>query len=583
MVFFKYYCRVKFYGCSILINAIFMKVLKFLIVLSVMLFIMNTSCTKAPTGQVFINGTFYTMDDALPEAEAIVVRGNQISYVGDREGAMAFAGKDAEVIDLQGKWVIPGLTESHMHFDNLGRNLLRSPLDVYWLSLEDLVERIAEAAKEAVPGEWIVARGYNEALWEKTPHRSILDAVSPDNPVVLRRYCGHAHWVDSKALEAAGVTKETENPDAGFIMRDDDGIPTGVLISAAGPLVTNHIPPVPKLSHDEELKALKLGSDALLANGITTVHCASQTGMEDIELRKQAYEAGMLQVRVMDALDVDAAKVLETPLIGLYDNSYTVRWVKMFIDGSLGGRGAAMMEAYSDMPNKYGALRELGQNEDAYAHLVADLLQMGFTTRTHSIGDRGNHVTLNAFERAMEISGKTAEEARLVVEHAQILLPDDIKRFGNKNIIASMQPVHATEDMLFVEDRIGKERAMSAYAWRSIIDEGGIIAGGSDYWVSPFNPFYGMHAAVTRQNRSNKPLNGWFAEQAMTRDEALKAYTIWPAYVEFSEDIKGSIAKGKLADFVVIDRDYFNIPAQDIHKIQVLRTVLGGKTVFEVD
>lgn len=560
-----------------------MKSIKILLLLSVMLSIMSTSCTTTTSEQVFINGTFYTMDEAVPKAEAIVVYGSQISYVGDREGALAYAGKDAEVIDLQGMWVIPGLTESHMHFDNLGRNLLRSPLDVYWLSLEDLVERIAEAAKEAVPGEWIVARGYNEALWEEIPHRSMLDAVSPENPVVLRRYCGHAHWVDSKALEAAGITKETENPDAGFIMRDNDGVPTGVLISAAGALVTNHIPPVPKLSHEDELKALKLGSDALLAKGITTVHCASQTGMEDIELRKQAYEAGMLRVRVMDALDVDAAKLLESPLIDLYEDRYTVRWVKMFIDGSLGGRGAAMMKAYSDMPNKYGALRELGQNEDAYANLVADLLQMGFTTRTHSIGDLGNHVTLNAFEKAMEISGKTPTEARLVVEHAQVLLPEDIKRFGNRNIIASMQPVHATEDMLFVEDRIGKDRAKSAYAWRSIIDEGGIIAGGSDYWVSPFNPFYGMHAAVTRQDRNNQPPGGWFPEQAMTRQEALKAYTIWPAYVEFSEDKKGSITVGKLADFVVIDRDYFGIPAQDIHKIQVIRTVLAGETVFDVE
>lgn len=560
-----------------------MKAFKTLFVLSVMLLIMSTSCTSTPEQQVFINGIFYTMDESLPEAEAIVVRGNQISFVGDREGALTYAGKDAEVIDLQGKWVIPGLTESHMHFDNLGRNLLRSPLDVYWLSLEDLVDRIAEAAREAVPGEWIVARGYNEALWDEIPNRSMLDAVSPDNPVVLRRYCGHAHWVDSKALEAAGITKETENPDAGFIMRDDDGMPTGVLISAAGTLVTNHIPPVPKLTHDDELQALKLGSEALLAKGITTVHCATQTGIEDVELRKQAYESGMLKVRIMDALDQEAAKQLGEPLFDLYDDRYTVRWVKMFIDGSLGGRGAAMMEAYSDMPNKYGALRELGQDEDAYAELVAELLRMGFTTRTHSIGDRGNHVTLNAFEKAMELSGKTAEEARLVVEHAQVLLPEDIKRFGNRNVIASMQPVHATEDMLFVEDRIGKERAKSAYAWRSIIDQGGIIAGGSDYWVSPFNPFYGLHAAVTRQDRNNHPAGGWFPEQAMTRQEALKAYTIWPAYVEFAEDKKGSISVGKLADFVVIDRDYFAIPAEDIHRIQVLRTVLGGETVYMVD
>ncbi|MDR4988259.1 MAG: amidohydrolase [Bacteroidales bacterium] len=544
------------------------------------IFIMTISCTRKHADSIFINGNFYTMDDDQPYAEAVAIRGDRFSFVGSNEAALEYAGRRTEIVDLGGHTVIPGMTESHMHFDNLGRNLLTEPLDVYWLSLDSLTGRIAKAVSQSKPGEWIIARGYNDALWDKVPHRHMLDAISPENPVVLRRYCGHAHWVNSKALELAGVTAATPSPDAGIIMRDARGDLSGVLVSAAGALVTDHIPPPEALTYKEELKALKLGSDTLLASGITTVHCATPTGLADVALRRDAYEKGLLRVRLMDALEADAAKELGKPLIGLYNDSYSVRWVKMFIDGSLGGRGAAMVAAYSDMPGKFGALRELGQDENAYARLVADLLRIGFATRTHSIGDRGNHVTLNAFEKAMELSGMSPEEARLVVEHAQVLLPEDILRFADRNILASMQPVHATEDMLFVEDRIGHERAKSAYAWRSIIDANGIIAAGSDYWVSPFNPFYGLHAAVTRQDRENNPPGGWFPEQAMTREEALKAYTVWPAYLEFSEDKKGSITKGKLADFVVIDKDYFKIPKEDIHKIQVKRTVLGGKTVY---
>lgn len=543
-------------------------------------FILLSACASDHAEIIYLNGNFYTLDESIPRATAVAVRDGEFIFVGDEDGAMMFAGNQTEVVDLDGQTVIPALTESHMHFDNLGRNLLMAPLDVYWLPLDELTEKIKGAVEEAEPGEWIIARGYNDAIWDENPHRRRLDAVSPDNPVVLRRYCGHAHFVNTMALEEAGITASTEDPDAGSIIRDAQGEPTGVLVSAAGALVTAHVPPTPALSEAEELEALRMGSDALLAAGITTVHCASGIGTGEIRLRQQAFDQGFLRVRLMDAVSVEAARELGAPLDGLYNDRYTVRWVKMFADGSLGGRGAAMLDPYDDMPGEYGALRALGQDEEAYAELVAELLELGFSTRTHSIGDRGNRVTLNAFERAMDMAGKKPEEARLVVEHAQVLHPDDIERFADRNIIASMQPIHATEDMLFVEDRIGPERAAGAYAWRSILDSGGIIAAGSDYGVSPFNPFYGLHAAVTRQDRENSPGGGWFPAQCMTREEALKAYTVWPAYVEFSENKKGSISQGNYADFIVIDRNYFEIPAEEIHKTEVLRTVLAGQTVF---
>lgn len=541
---------------------------------------MLTGCNSKRADIIYTNARVHTMDEDKPVAAAIAVRGDRFLFVGDNEEAMEYAGDKTRVVDLERQTVIPGLTESHMHFESLCRNLYAAPLDVYWLPLEELLATIEEATAQASPGEWIIARGYNDAIWEEEPHRRLLDRVSPDNPVVLRRYCGHAHLVNSKALEIAGVDHSTSDPEAGTIVRDDEGQATGVLVSAAGRLVNQHVPEAPELSEEERTEALGMGSEAALAAGLTTIHDLTATTLDDIHLRCDAYEEEALKVRLMDAVTDSTAMEVGRPLIGLYDDRYTVRWVKKFIDGSLGGRGAALKEPYDDAPEETGSLRELGQDIEAYSSLVADLLELGYSTRTHSIGDRGNYVTLNAFEKAMEMTGKTPEEARLVVEHAQILSEDDLMRFADRNVIASMQPIHATEDMLFAEDRIGSERASRAYAWRSILDNDGIIAAGSDYAVSPYNPFYGMHAAITRQDREGNPPGGWFPEQRLSREEALKAYTVWPAYLEFSENEKGAIKRNNLADFVVIDRDYFDIPEDEIHEIQVLRTVLGGETVY---
>ena len=552
------------------------------VLLTVFVLAVTNSCGPREYADVlFVNGVVYTMDDDNPSATAVAVKGNRFLKVGSDKSVMRFAGDNTRVVDLKGKTVLPGLTESHIHFGYVGVNLLTAPLDVYWLPVDEMLERISQAAEESAPGEWIVARGYNDAIWDEPAHRRMLDRVSPRNPVSLRRYCGHATFVNTRALEIAGITRETPDPDAGTIVRDGAGNATGVLVSAAGALVNRHIPPPPRLTEQELLEAYRLGSDAMLSHGITTVHDATGTTPEDTERRKKAYEEGYLRVRIMDAVLYETAMEMEGPLTGLYDDRYSVRWVKEFVDGSLGGRGAAMLEPYDDMPSEMGALRALGQDEEEYARRVAVMLEKGFGTRTHSIGDRGNRITLNAFEKAMEMTGIKGDDARLVVEHAQVLHPGDIPRFGRSGIIASMQGVHATEDMVFVEERIGHERAKGSYAWRSILETGGIISGGSDYGVSPYEPFYGMHAFVTRQDRHDNPPGGWFPEQKLSRQEALKAYTVWPAFLEFSEHLKGKIKEGMLADFIVTDRDYFNIPAEEIHGIQVLKTVLGGETVFE--
>lgn len=329
----------------------------------------------------------------------------------------------------------------------------------------------------------------------------------------------------------------------------------------------------------------------LLAVGITGAHDAGKARAPTIERLKSQYEAGELKIRLNVMLHTSTAFEMGEPETGLFDNRLTFRATKVHADNELGPRRASLFEEYSDRPDFYGPwgkhrLRpEVGDEdqESEYAETVARLLQLGFQPRTHAIGDFTNHVILNAYERALTKTGISGEDARLVIEHAQVLRRepvDDLVRFGKLGIIANIQAIHATEDMVWAEDRLGPERLPLGYAWRDLLDTGTVIAGSSDYAVSPFNPWYGLHAAVTRQDRDNQPPGGWFPEQALTREEALRTYTNWAAYAEFAEDIKGSIEPGKLADFIVIDRDYMTCPPEDIWKTQVLKTVIGGEVVY---
>lgn len=539
------------------------------------------SCTAEEADMVVLNGKVYTVDKSFSIAEAFAVKGDKFIYVGSNEGARAYVGPDTLIIDLKGKTVLPGLMDSHIHFVSLGRRLYTRDLNLYWLSLEETQKRIKEAIETGQhirPGGWLVGFGYNDALWPVPAHKSLLDAVAPNNPVWITRYCGHAGLANSLAMELAGIDKDgiTPDPPGGHIVRDAEGKPTGVFIDTAMGLITRVIPPWPPLTEEEERHCLLLAQEAVAAVGLTCVHDASASGATVVNRFKALYEAGLLKIRVNDMLSYSMAKSLGRPQV-LYDNHYFLISVKTVADGSLGGRGAALLEEYSDAPGYYGELRI---DEETFAAQVADLLNLGFQQRTHAIGDRANRVVLNAYEKALKATGKKGEDVRLAIEHSQVLHPDDIPRFKELGIVASMQPVHATEDMLFAEARLGPERIKGAYAWRTLLDLGVVIASGSDCCVSPYNPFYGMHAAVTRQDRENNPPGGWYPEQCMTREEALRSYTNGGAYVMFAEDVLGSIEVGKLADFVVIDRDYMTIPAEDIWKIQVLMTVVGGEIVY---
>ena len=527
---------------------------------------------------VLHNATIYTMDAENPVASAIAIKGDRILAVGTRSDVAKLTGKGTEVVNLKQATVLPGLIDSHVHFQSIGtRELL---VDCYWKPKAEILDAIAVAvAGAASVDEWIRGAGFNEAVWDPpiSPNKDDLDPVSPDNPVYITRYCGHQAWVNSRALEIAGITKDTPDPDQGTIVREADGEPTGLLMGTARGLVSQHIPS--EWTPEQLKRATILADERLASVGLTSVHDAG-SGLSTINLMKELYEEGLIKVRVYQmARYRDVMTHFDEPKIGLFGDRYTIRSVKFGADGALGARSAAMLEPYTDRHDYSGLLYV---EEDELAGQISDLLAIGFQSRVHAIGDRGNRVTLNAFEKALQ--QVPVNDHRLAIEHAQILHLDDIPRFAELGVVASMQPLHATEDMLFAEDRVGPERILGGYAWRSLLDLGVVIAGGSDAPVSPPNPIWGIHAAVTRQDRNNNPPGGWYPEQSVTREEALKMFTLDAAYAAFEEDIKGSLEQGKLADLVVIDRDIMDgsmVAADDIWKAEVLMTMIGGEFVYE--
>ncbi len=534
----------------------------------------------------YINGNIYTVDGDFSTVSALAVKDGKFTYVGDDAGAQAHIGSGTDVVDLGGRTILPGLHDSHLHIRFGERELYPQVPDIRenlgeWASVERMQEVIRHALETGEgmrPGpepRWIVLRGWMAAVWDPPVFRKeLLDAAAPDNPVFISRYT-HGSGANSKALELAGITRDTPDPEGGHIKKDENGEPTGEFVERAPPQLTSLIPDVAPYTDAERDRNLVDGTALAVASGLTTLHGASRTGYNEVQRRIRLYDEGRLKVRINEMVNEDAARRLGEPLN--HENKYFVRSVKAFADGALGSRGALLMEEYSDYPGYTG---EPVRSEDQLAELGTELLPMGFNLRVHCIGDGGNHVAINAFERAMEATGTSGEDARMALEHAQFFVPEDIPRIKEHNIIASMQPLHATEDMNFAVERVGEERLKYGYIWSDLIDLGVHLPTGTDYSVSPYNPFYTLHAAITRQDRGNNPPGGWYPEQAMTREEALRAATIEGAYVMFAEDILGSIEVGKLADFVVIPVDYMTVPAEDIWKIQPDQTVIGGEVVY---
>ena len=535
---------------------------------------------------VYVNATIYTVDKAFSKASAMAVRNGRFVYVGDRAGVQAHVGPRTRTVDLGGKTVIPGLHDAHVHIRYGERILYPQVPDIRaaigeWASvqrMQEVIRRCLATGDCMRPGpepRWLVLGGWMSDVWDPPEFRKeLIDAVAPNNPVFITRYT-HGSGANSKALQLAGITRDTPDPAGGHIKKDKNGEPTGEFVEAAPPQLTKLIPPLRPLTNFEISRNLVEGTQLAIASGLTTIHGADSTGYDEIQRRIKLYEVGLLRIRINDMVREDAAKKLGKPLN--HDNKYFVRSVKAFADGALGSRGALFLQDYSDYPGYRGEPR---QSEDQLAKSATELLKIGFNMRVHCIGDAANRIAINAYERALTATGVDGKTARFSLEHAQVLTAEDLPRLAKLGIVASVQPLHATEDMNFAEARMGRERLKYAYIWRELLNRGVAVATGTDYSVSPYNPFYTLHAAVTRQDRDNKPAGGWIPEQAMTREEALRAATMGGAYAMHAEDTLGSIEAGKLADFVVIPVDYMTVPARDIWKIEPEMTVIGGEVAY---
>ena len=479
----------------------------------------------------------------------------------------------AEQRDGGGMTVLPGLTDAHAHLYSQG--FLQISLDLAGVdTLEQAVADIEAFAADNPRNDWILGRGWNQVLWpvQEFPTAADIDAVVSDRPVWLRRIDGHAAWANTAALEIAGIDEDTPDPIGGLIVRDDNGRATGVLVDRAMYLVEQH---VPEPDRDDIREAYLQAVSSLLALGMTGMHDAGANLMEMEVLMSMADNDELdMRVYVMISDSGPNLDAIARPIVAYGNDRVDIRSVKLYSDGALGSRGAAMIEPYSDDAENRGLPFYTQDELDA---LVIKANDMGFQVGIHAIGTLGNRMALDAFERAQ--NGRPSP-LRNRVEHAQIVTLDDIPRFAELRVIASMQPIHATSDMNMAEDRVGPDRIRGGYAWRRMLDTGAILASGSDFPVERPSPFYGLYAAVTRQDRDGMPEGGWYADQVLSRAEALHSFTLGAAYAAHQEDRLGSLEPGKWADFIVVDRDYFEIPADEIDDIVVLETWVGGEQVY---
>lgn len=536
-----------------------------------------SACSKKTANHIFVNGSIITMDEDELVVDAFAVADEWIIDVGTQE-AMRSKYPDAEVIDFNGKTVMPGIIESHGHMLNLGRIAMRVELQ----GVDDpreVVRKLSDRVADTSPGEWVEGWGWDDGAWKEqmTSISRELSSISPDNPVWFAGLHGYNGWANAKALEIAGITKDTPDPEGGEIYKDPEtGAPTGILANAAQGMVTRLVPP---LTVEQREKAFENAGEELLKNGLTSVHDA-RISKSDLDALRSLKAKNKLKVRYYVMLSCTDEELIEPYLQDGPEidpgNWLTVRCIKVFQDGSLGTRSALMLEPYSDAPDLVGVTTT---SQEKLEKLTTRSLQAGLQVATHAIGDRSNRITLDAYEAALEaVPG--AKDHRLRIEHAQVTALEDIPRFAEIGVIASMQPPHATSDMPWAEDRVGPERIKGAYAWRAFLDAGVRVPLNSDFPGEPLNPFYGMYAAETRQTPDGQPEGGWYPGECLTREEVLNGYITEGAYSAFEENIKGKIAPGMLADFIVISDDIRTISSKDLLKIEVEQTYVGGKLVY---
>lgn len=535
---------------------------------------------------VIRNGTVYTVDSLQPAAEAIAVKGDRIVFVGSNADVEKWIGDSTEVIDVEGKAVTPGFIESHGHFLGVGYNVMNLDLSSA-KSYDEIVSRVAEAVAKAQPGEWIVGRGWHQDKWVEKPSQMVegfqthhaLSAVSPDNPVYLSHASGHAAMANAKAMEIAGVNQLTadnlgpRDHAGGEIIRDKNGNPTGIFNENAMGLVGRHVPP---RTPARDSVALKLAEEACLRYGITTFQDAGAR-QSAIDIYERFRERNDLQIRlyVMVAGQQLARKwFAKGPRLDP-EHFLTIRSIKLSCDGALGARGAWLLEPYTDRPGFYGM--ETTAMDTVFA-IARDALRHGFQVCTHAIGDRANREVLDRYERAFNLEPALAKDHRFRVEHAQHLHPTDIPRFASLGVIASMQGIHMASDRPWAIDRLGEKRIVEgAYVWQSLLKTGAKIANGTDAPVEPVNPIPSFYASITRQTLEGTPEGGYEPHERMTREQALRSYTLDAAYAAFMDSVTGSIAEGKLADFIVHSKDIMKVDPAEILNADVELTVVGGK------
>jgi predicted amidohydrolase YtcJ len=532
---------------------------------------------------LLVNGNIYTVDESEPRAEAVVVTDGRISFVGRSAEARRIAPADATVIDLEGRTVVPGLTDAHAHLEDIGLRELAFDLEGT-SSVADLKARLQQRVAHTKPGEWITGRGWIESRWKPPvfPSRVDLDAVVADRPVILERADGHAVIVNSLALKLAGIDRNSPDPSGGEILKDaNTGEPTGMLIDNATKLVENLVPP---LTDAERTRALEVGAERSIRVGWTQLQIAGNS-LAEVDRLCALFRQGRIKLRIYDAIDgpgADADQLIATGArLSPCGDRLTVRGIKLYIDGALGSRGAALLQPYADSPSSSGLLVN---REDELLALLTAALRRGIQIETHAIGDRGNRIMLDLYEKSfatVPVSERAVAEPRWRIEHAQVLNAADIPRFAKLGVIASMQPSHAISDLLFAPSRLGPERLAGAYAWRSVLDAGAVIAGGSDAPVERGEPMIEFYAAVARRTLQGFADANWHLEQRVTRAEALKMFTIAPAFAAFEEKERGSITVGKLGDFAVLSADIMQIPEAEILKTEVAMTIIGGEVVYK--
>ena len=532
---------------------------------------------------IFTNGNVYTVNDAAPHAEAIAIKSGHIAFVGSNERAKSYTGPRTRTIDLKGKTVVPGLTDSHYHILGVGERLTQLDL-ASATSREAFLDKVKEQAENAAPAKWITGRGWIETFWKPPvfPTRADLDRVAPDNPVFLARTDGHGAVANSKALQAAGIDAKTSDPFGGQILHDKKtGEPTGMLLDNAMDLVEKKIPPP---TAEENERALMLGVEHTLKLGWCEIQNAGSQ-LPEMELMRKLYGEGKIKLRIYNAVygPGEAAKKLlkDGPILDAYGGHFTTRTIKVVADGSLGSRSAALLEPYADDAGTSGFMT---QKEAELRPMFREALRRGIQVETHAIGDRANRTILDLYEEAFKAvppNERKVKEPRWRIEHAQILAASDLPRLAKLGVIASMQPSHAISDLFFAPSRLGEKRLAGAYAWQSLLKSGAIIAAGSDAPVELGEPMIEFYAAVARKSKDGFSGPGWHPEQAVTREQALQMLTRWPAYAAFQENEKGSIGAGKLADLTILSDDIMKIPAPAILRTRCLMTVVGGEIVYD--